>query len=388
MNITNHKNCCGCAACADACPKNCIEMVYDEHGFYHPKIDSDTCINCKNCIKICPANHEVKKEKILSVFKGYVKDIANEVNQKSTSGAIFGALSEQIIKNNGKVIGVAFDEGFENVSHIVCSKMSEVDKCRGSKYIQSKTQGIYKKAGEILKSNKTVLFTGTPCQVSALKSFLKKPHDNLITVDFVCHGVASTYFYQEYIKFVSNGNKINHVGFRDKCGYYLNSRFRLTTDDKNTVVNYPLHSEGLGKAFANNLISRQSCGGCKYASPERVSDISLADNILFTSDKEKEFGSSLIFLNTEKGVRFFDSIKDSLVIEELKKEYVLPKIMHFNNPAMPHKDRDKLLKVLAKKGYLEASKLISDYHPKTSPFKHIAFLFKRVLRKCARITNR
>lgn len=377
MKITKNK-CYGCAVCADVCPKNCIVMSYDQYGFYTPVIREDECLRCGKCIKTCPANNSVPGVSVNQVYKGYANDITSEENQKSTSGAIFVLLAKTILNSGGVVFGVSFDKDFKNVSHIACFEMSQVDSCRGSKYIQSQTQGIYKQVNQLLKQGKKVLFSGTPCQVAALKSYLKVIPDNLFTVDFVCHGVGSTKFYQEYLKKITNGASVSHVGFRDKCGFYLNFKFRVTDSEKTQIIEYPSKEKNFINAFANNLISRESCGECKYASKERVADISLADNILFVTEKEKQYGSSLIFINTQKGLDLFELIKTEAYTEQLNKDSVIPQIMHLNHSAVPHKHREKLLNALAKDDYNRAIGTISDYETKTDIYGLIKKLIKKI----------
>ncbi len=385
MIITEHKNCTGCSACADVCPQECITMIYDDFGFLNPKIDESKCINCKTCLSVCPTNNNIQKNDILMVYKGYASDIDSAENQKSTSGAIFGVLAKQIISCQGIVIGAAFEKDYQNVSHIVCETMCEVDRCRGSKYLQSQTQGIYKKTKELLKKGKTVIFSGTPCQIAALKTYLPLEPNNLITVDFVCHGVGSTSFYQEYLKYETKGKNISFVGFREKCGNYLDSKFRILDVSNQPIVDYKSYSQGFSKAFASNLISRESCGTCKYATKQRISDITLADNILFVTEKEKQLGSSFIFINTQNGLNFMDKIKEDFIIEELDKNVVIPKIIHFNVPSNPHKNREKLLKVFSVRGYKAASKYIPK--PKFKKrlrrkFKILKSKLKKLLIKC------
>lgn len=381
MIITDKSKCCGCAACADACPKSCITMTYDSYGFYQPKIDAENCINCKKCASVCPQNSSIESNSIIKIFKGHITNIASDANQKSTSGAIFPLLAQKIIDDGGTVVGVAFDKEYNNVLHIVCNNMEQVELCRGSKYIQSQTKGIYKQIGKILNEGKPVLFSGTPCQVAALKSYLKTVPSNLFTVDFVCHGVGSTRFFQEYKNSITKNQPVSYIGFRDKRGDYLNSQFIILDKNNQPLVSHPSYKKGFGKAFANNLISRESCGNCKYATAKRVSDISLADNILYNNEEEKRLGSSFVFVNTEKGLAFFNAVKDNAVIEELNKETIIPKIMHLNHPAIPHQNRKKLLNALKKSGYQKAYRFVSDYRPKVS-------LPKRALRKFKNICYR
>ncbi len=386
MNITDHRKCCGCAACADICPKQCISMSYDKYGFYVPNIDSSACVNCKKCVAVCPANHSEQEQDILSVYKGYAKTIESKEHQKSTSGAVFAVLAENVIQREGYVIGVAFESDYQNVSHIVCENMQEVDECRSSKYIQSQTQGIYRKVKRLLSEDKPVLFSGTPCQVAALYSFLGEKPEQLVTMDFVCHGVGSTAFYQQYIRHITNGKPVKYVGFRNKDGNYIHSKFKVIGGDDSVV--HQSYTKGFGKAFANNMISRLSCSSCKYATAKRVADITVADNMLFTTDKEKQYGSSLVFVNTQKGQQLFDAVKPELCIEELSLENVLPRIMHFQHPALAHRDREKLLKIFVKKGYAVAQKHIRNYIPKVSLAKRLLAKGKGAVRKMIRMVKK
>ncbi len=355
-------------------------MTYDRHGFYFPQVDTAKCVNCRKCVSVCPVNHPVGKYDILSVHKGYAVDIDSEENRKSTSGAIFGLLAEHMIAKGGNVVGVAFDKDYTNVKHIVCKTMVQVDDCRGSKYIQSRTKGVYKEVRGLLRHGNMVLFSGTPCQIAGLRSFLGDSPDNLLTVDFVCHGVASTKFYQEYLGTVTDKG-ISYVGFRDKCGDYRHSRFRVMDAEEQSVAEEIWAEKSFGKAFANNLVSRTSCGICSYATAQRVADISLADNYLFIDETESKQGSSLVFINTPKGVAWFDAVRSKAIVEDLSKDTVIPQIMHFAHPAIPHKDRDKLLNALVKGGYSAAEKYISEYAPKQSIVQGFKSLIGRLLCK-------
>lgn len=380
MKIVNYENCFGCSACEYVCPAKCITMEYDRFGFYYPKVNNDLCVGCKKCISVCPVHNDVETTDIKKIYKGYAKDIESELNQKSTSGAIFALLANQIIEDNGIVFGVSFDKDFRNVSHIGCRTTEQVDKCRGSKYIQSQTQGVYKQVAERIKEGDKVLFSGTPCQVAALRSCLGNSADNVLTVDFVCHGVGSTTFYQKFLSKVTDGKGASEVSFRDKRDGYINMKCVVFDTAFQQVYKADSYCKDFGKAFANNLISRLSCGGCKYASVHRVADITLADNIIFTTEKEKNYGSSLMFINTKKGLELFEKVKEKAVTDELKKENVIPQIMHLNHPAVPHRDREKLLNAFNKHGYEAACRFITEYKAKTT-FKESVKNFIRPLIK-------
>ena len=288
-------------------------------------------------------------------------------------------MAEEIIARGGVVVGAAFDESFNNVKHIICENMSQVDLCRGSKYIQSETQGIYRLVKTKLDKGQVVLFSGTPCQIAAIKAYLKDDPPNLFTVDLICHGVGSTRFFKEYLDSVrcsSGSETFSHVGFRDKCGHYRDSQFRILSSAGVVVKERFAQTNYFGKAFANNFISRESCGTCQFAKRTRVSDITLADNFLFNSKFEEIWGSSLIFINTEKGALLLESIREKSVIEELEKEEVLPLVAHLNHPSEPHKNRKKVLNAMVKRGFKKAIK----YLPRDPLKKRAARLLRRAIR--------
>ena len=190
INIIEKSKCTGCSACANICPKNCIEMIRDEEGFLYPQINFDICGECGICEKICPvANFEYIKDDTDTIAYAVINK-NNDIRKKSSSGGVFTLLAEQVLDNNGVVFGAAFDKNFL-VKHISVENKEELDKLRGSKYLQSDVGDTYTIAKANLDNGRQVLYSGTPCQIAGLLSFLKKPYKNLITVDLICHGVPS-----------------------------------------------------------------------------------------------------------------------------------------------------------------------------------------------------
>ena len=365
MVIVDHKNCTGCGCCAEICPKQCITIAYDEDGFLMPQIDGSACVQCGRCQKACPALHPVERTPILSVFKAYSKRIESERNQKSTSGAVFAALAESVLARGGVVAGAAFCEDFRNVRHILCTCDEELDQCRGSKYIQSRTDGIYRGVKSMLEAGKPVLFSGTPCQIAAVRSYLgAKKYDQFYTVDFICHGVASTTYYQQFLDTVCGTSAIRSVAFRNKTDTYIRSHLTIRTQDGMVKDEYFNDEPYFGKAFANNLISRMSCAGCPYASASRTADITLADNFRWADEYEKQYGSSLVCINTKKGELLFDTAGEELVFAALDAETVIRNMQHLNSPPIPHKNRKRLFQALRSSGLSDARAYITDYQMK------------------------
>ena len=172
IKIKDKKDCCGCYACYSICPKQCITMKADEEGFWYPAIDQDKCINCNLCEKICPVINPIDRSTSLKLSYA-VKNKDEDIRLRSSSGGMFYLLAEDTIKQDGLVYGAAFDKDF-SVKHIGIDKLEDISLLRGSKYVQSKIEEVYKAVKTNLNNNIQVLFTGTPCQVAGLKSFYKK----------------------------------------------------------------------------------------------------------------------------------------------------------------------------------------------------------------------
>ena len=164
------KQCTGCAACADVCPKNCIDMSLDSEGFRYPKVNSLTCVNCDLCKSVCPALNGAECDILAETYAVKSKD--EKVRLESSSGGAFSQIAKYILNNGGIVFGAAFDDDW-TVHHIAVDSEGDLRLLRTSKYTQSRMHGIYRQVKKKLKEGYKVLFTGTPCQVNALKLFLK-----------------------------------------------------------------------------------------------------------------------------------------------------------------------------------------------------------------------
>jgi coenzyme F420-reducing hydrogenase beta subunit len=291
-------------------------MELDEEAFLYPHIDEKKCINCGMCNKACPI-----LAKRTPNFKGKAYACINqddEVRLRSSSGGMFSLLAEAIIKQGGIVFGPAFDENF-NVHHIEIADLNDIVLLRGSKYMQSRIENTYIKAKEYLDGGKMVLFSGTPCQINGIMSFLGKNYDNLITQDLICHGVPSTKAWQSYLNYQKDkfGADISHEkspSFRLKAGDYKNYSMAIYFDN-NQEYRQTADKDLFMKAFLTNLCLRPSCYNCKSKSLERESDITLADfwgieNVAPDMDDNK--GTSLVFINSDKGNKLFEIIKDYL----------------------------------------------------------------------------
>lgn len=337
IQITDKSKCCGCGACAQRCPNLCITMQEDVEGFLYPKMDATICIDCNLCEKVCPVlNQNVPKEP-LQIFAA--KNINEEQRLRSSSGGIFILLAEQIIKQGGVVFGARFDKNWE-VEHCCAETIEELEPLMRSKYVQSRIGKTYKEAELFLKQGRLVLFVGTSCQIAGLHKFLKKGYDNLLTVDFICHGVPSPVVWRKYLKEMKEQYSrsetaeqnmllsfslksvpvITDINFREKqiggyswkkFGFVIHSKSPLKGDQNSILLSTVSNENVFMKAFLQNLILRPSCYACSAKVGKSSSDLTIADfwgieNIHPEFDDNK--GVGLIFVNTEKGELVFNSI--------------------------------------------------------------------------------
>ena len=188
--ICERNVCTGCGACAGVCPKHCIFMEADAEGFLYPRIDTDACIGCGLCERTCPASAEKTADSLKQAYAAYHRN--QDIRQSSSSGGVFTAIAQYVIQQNGIVFGARLDETM-GVIHGYADTVEGLSAFRGSKYVQSEIGDAYRQAKEFLKQGRLVLFSGTPCQIGGLRSYLGKPYGNLICQDIICHGVPKKY---------------------------------------------------------------------------------------------------------------------------------------------------------------------------------------------------
>ena len=311
------KDCTGCSACAHVCPKGCISMIANEHGFLYPQINNDICVKCGACKKNCPVLNKTATEKTEEIISYAAKTTDETIRKYSSSGGIFSAIAKKVLENNGVVYGAAFDDKFV-VKHISVSSLDDLDLLRRSKYVQSDLNNSFVSVKNNLTDGKTVLFTGTPCQIEGLLAYLKKPYDNLITMDFVCHGVPSPKVWEYYKTILQKQYKsaINDVNFRDKTLGWKNYSLRIEFENSNVYCN-SFRNDPYMNAFLANMDLRESCYTCKFKSVNHKSDITVADywgidRIMPETDDDK--GISLVIINTAKGVSLHTEIERNLTL--------------------------------------------------------------------------
>ena len=303
--LATYNNCMGCMLCADICPKKAIRIEEDYNGFWMPIVDSEKCIKCFLCEKSCvKVRSIVSGEKCNIPLKGYCLD--DNLRSNSASGGAFSALANYAIsRKNAIVYGATLQNN--HVFHISIDRIEDIRLLQGSKYIQSRTTGVFISVKKALNQEKFVLFSGTPCQVNALRVFLEHDYDNLLTIDLICHGVVSNRIFKRHIEKNECGEI---VAFRDKTtGWGKDCFFREIRNGK-PYVDYNWRNNYFYHVFQAETCMRPNCYKCQFCKTERVSDITIGD---YWADRKNSnynvLGISTILCNTQKGLAFVSSCK-------------------------------------------------------------------------------
>ena len=349
LNSFDKYECCGCTACEQICKKGAITMQEDSEGFFYPVIDKDQCINCGLCEKVCAiSNSRYDNSKNPQVFASYHCD-ANE-RTKSSSGGIFFAIAQWIISQEGVVYGAAFDENLQ-LSHIGVDNLKDLEKLRGSKYLQSKMDNTYKEVKEQLKLGRWVYFVGTGCQVAGLKAFLRKQYPTLVTSDLVCHGTPSQKLFNMHIEYLGKKVKGNilEYKFRDSKQWGNYERFRYKKESKIFEgLTGPFTLSPYIYSFEKLYTQRYSCYQCKFAQIPRQGDITLADYWGvkdFFPQIDAKNGVSLVLLNNEQGLNVWTQISGSLIYHKSHVEDGA----RYNNNLIRHTEEPEIRKDIYEK---------------------------------------
>lgn len=347
IQILEPKECCGCTACVQICPVGCISLYNDSEGFAYPFVDIDACVGCGQCETVCPI---LNSKRINSPIDAYaVKACCEKVRESSSSGGVFTLLAEKILRMDGIVFGVEFDENW-NVVHSYVDKECDLVRFRESKYVQSDVNASYQKVESFLKEGRIVLFSGTPCQISALRCYLHEDYSNLYFLDFACHGVPSPGIWKKYLNEIKSELEmkihrdypsasmfaspfIEKIRFRDKItgwkSYSVSIQARSRIDSKDVKIHFSQkHRENsYMQAFLSNLSLRPSCYDCHARLGYSGSDLTIADfwgieHVLpeFFDDK----GVSLVIVNSVKGDSLFSDV------DAFKERVSLPDILKYN----------------------------------------------------------
>lgn len=332
IHIIDKSKCCGCNACVQRCPKQCITMQEDEEGFLYPLVNQSICINCGLCEQVCPVINPNDSKQPLQVFAA--KNRSEYQRLRSSSGGIFILLAEYIIKQGGVVFGARFDKNWE-VEHAYAETLEELVPLMRSKYVQSRIGNTYKEAEQFLKQGRQVMYVGTSCQIAGLKKFLRKEYENLLAVDFICHGVPSPGVWRRYLEEIKTEQSkntgintgssslksmpvITSINFREKqLGGYSWSKYGFvvhtkSADSANSILLSSNSNENVYmKAFLLNYILRPSCYSCFAKNGKSKSDITISDfwGLRLCMPKfDDDKGVCAVFLHTPKSLNIFKGL--------------------------------------------------------------------------------
>ena len=306
--LADRLHCTGCTACMNGCGVNAIAMERDAEGFAYPVIDPAKCVRCGRCTAICPLLRQRQTGGQPAAFAAWNRD--DKIRRDSTSGGVFTALAEYVLEDGGVVYGAAMD-AHQRLRHIACFRKEDLWRLRGAKYVQSDLDHVFREIKTHLES-RSVLFSGTPCQVDGLYRYLGCRPENLTTCDLVCHGVPSPGVWEDTVRSLEQkkGKGLQAVRFRNKVEDWKNSHFTTVYDD-GTVDSAPLFATEYGRAFGKALFLRPSCHDCAYTNLNRPGDFTLGDFWGLSPEElpeEQKKGVSLLLVNTAHGSHIFDRL--------------------------------------------------------------------------------
>jgi len=387
IDIKDKKDCCGCNACGDICPKQAIVFETDIEGFWYPKIDNEKCVDCGLCQKVCPVIHskELKNNDLPQsvVYAAEHKNI--EVIFDSTSGGAFSACADIVYKQKGFVGGAVFNDDF-SIRHFISNDKNDLAKLRSSKYAQSNLSGFYSETKNLLENNENVLICGCPCQMAGMRSFLDKNYEKLIIADFICRGINSPKVWQKYLGSFEEryGSPVVYSKAKSKEYGWRNLTQKVIL--KNGEAKYETRHESLFTiGYLNtNAYCRPSCYDCKFKDFPRIADITLADFWgieKYDTSMEKDLGTSMIMLNSQKGVNFFENVKARLNYIKMDYNTIFDGNLALVKSLDPPKvDRAQFFNDLDKMTFTEvANKHFNLNRPKSNGIKYILRKLKRIL---------
>lgn len=379
IQLTKKADCCGCSACQHSCPKGCITMAADSEGFLYPQVDEAACVNCGLCEKVCPILTKMKAPTgAVSAYGAYASD--DKIRKGSSSGGVFSVLAQAVLDRGGMIAGAAFDEDF-SVRHVLVETEEELNRLRGSKYVQSRMEDTYPRIREELKRGRVVLFTGVACQVAGLKAFLGRDYDNLYTVDVLCHGVPSPKVWQHYCREqeATYGQKMTNVFFRDKRNgwrkYSLSMQFGSAGE-----YSRPAAVDDYLQVFLGDICLRPSCHSCRFKEFPRLSDLTIGDAWGIEKhmpDLDDDQGTSVVLANSPKGQSLWDTVVGDLVFRPGELDILLPRDADSRRSVKPHPNRSRFFAALDRgKTMAQLCKLA-----RKSPVRRLLSYGKRTLKR-------
>lgn len=377
-NFNTKERCCGCHACCSACPANCLQMVADVEGFLYPETNKSQCHDCGRCKSVCPmlaAKPHGERPPAFAVW-----NLDKSVRNQSSSGGVFTALMQHVFQNCGLVLGAAFDDSL-TLRHQMASCEEDGAKFRGSKYLQSIIGDSYSTVQKLLQNGKKVLFSGTPCQVAGLYSFLGGDSENLLTVDLVCHGVPSGKVFAAYKAFVErqHNSKARGVSFRAKNSGWKQYSIEMSFEDE-SKYSRKITADPFMVGFLKNLYLRPSCHACRFSRFPRIADISLGDFwgvAKHYPEWDDDSGTSLVLTQTDKGMKALEACKGVLATHQADLSIAIKSNPCISGSAKSHKKRIPFFSDLDS---LPFERLVKKYMSPPSLFVRIINKIKKVVK--------
>lgn len=389
IHLDNKADCCGCNACGDICPKDAISFRTDQEGFWYPEVDPGKCVECGLCERTCPIlNIKDLKKNDLPESVCYAAEHKNlEVIFDSTSGGVFSAMAEIMYRSGGYVGGAVFNEDL-SVSHYISADKSDLPRLRSSKYLQSSLEGFYARVATLVKAGEQVLVCGTPCQMAALRAFLGRDYDNLLIADFICRGINSPKVWQRYLKSFEEryGSPVVYAKAKSKEYGWRNLTQKVILADGRHIYETLEQSNFTKGYLRTNVYCRPSCYECRFKGFPRIADITLADFWgIEQVDKsmEKNLGTSLVLLNSQKGVRFFERFRHRINAISVPFDKILA-----GNPALvrpldpPSVDREQFFRDLDAMTFTQLADKYINTHPSDSKYQ-----LKMFLKRCYQVAS-
>lgn len=363
--FVNTSHCCGCGTCALVCPVGAIEMIPGELGSLYPKIDMQKCMDCQKCVRNCA--YQTQEENAHAPIQAFAAVAADKrLLRKSASGGVFATLAGAVLDDGGAVFGCSMETDGDILvpRHICVEAKGDLAKLQGSKYVQSELGGTFQQVKQLLKLGRTVLFSGTPCQVDALKKYTQgTTQGKLYTVDLVCHGVPSAKLFQEYLAQLCK-KTVTEFYFRDKTfGWGLTAKYTYTNKKgfKKEVL-LPPDTSSYYSYFLSSETYRQSCYTCRYADLNRVGDITIGDFWGIEREhpgleQDVSEGVSAILVNTPEGGKLLERFGQTLYLKETTPDRVAKWNKQLCGPSNHSDLRQEIVAQYEKSGYAGVEKL-------------------------------
>lgn len=380
IEVITYDKCTGCYGCLNKCPVDgAIEFKKTEEGFYKPFL-TEKCVQCGLCQKGCPVITKINRNnpEEIEVYSAWSKD--NEILMNSSSGGIFSELAKVYLENNDVVFGAKWQDG--EIVHCGITKLDELGSLQKSKYLQSKIKNSYREVKNYLNEGRKVLFVGTPCEIAALNTIVS--HENLVTVDIVCHGIPSYIAYEKYIKETFNKDIDEiEVDFRNKKEKSW-EKYDIVFKSNNQILTRNSHGKDIFfRGFLADIYLNAPCYNCEFRTMPRGADITLGDFWGVPENLKGPNGTSVVTLNNQKGKELFDKITKNIELKKANYQLALKGNPCLYNYKMDDSKRANFFKEINNLSF-------NELHKKYFPFPNLYISFIRrglgfIKRRCKKI---